>query len=486
MLASPKAWRIILILVVATGATYWQAARWEFTLWDDPDTISANPRLHPPSVANAAYYWRHPAGGLYVPVTYTFWSALATLGMHPAIFHGANVFLHVIAVLLVFSILRQLVTDDVAACIGALIFALHPLQVESVAWASGSKDLLAAVFTLLVIDQVLRWRYKTAIVLLILGVLSKPSAVVAPIMAVVLVRARFGRLPKGATRWIALMLVISLACAIWSRLAQEQHPPTDSQWWARPLLAADAVAFYLIKLVWPVNLGIIYGRAPSSMLGSPALYLTWLLPVVVALIVWKSRRACPWLAMGAIVFVIGLLPVLGFTRFEFQVHSTVADHYMYLPMLGVAIAAAGLVALRPNWQVIALSATMMIGLSILSLFHLRHWRDSESLFTQALRVNPRSMVARDALGRAYASTGDVDRAIEQFRICTTLAPGSRLAHTNLAQALLQGERYDDAIGELEIAVQLSGATDDISLERFLLEQARRGLSARPPSTLNAP
>lgn len=501
-----KRWRIILLLAGATVATFGRSVWWDFTSWDDPDTVAFNPRMNPTGIEHVAWYWRNPAGGLYIPVTYTYWSVLSPAAhqghedgrttLRAGVYHVGSVVLHAMSAVLVLLILRQLFRGDAAACVGALLFAVHPVQVESVAWVSGAKDVLAGMLSLLAIDQFLRFsardfrngrargrlHYVVALIAFVLAILAKPSAVVTPLLAGILARVRFGTSIRATFRAILPMLILSLACIVWSRLAQAAHPPTDSPLWARPLIALDAIAFYLGRIVWPTNLGIIYGRTPSAVLESGAAYWSWIIVLIVGVLVWRLGKHIPGLASGAIVFVIGLLPMLGFARFEFQIHSTVADHYLYLAMLGAAIAAARVVALRPSPAVVATCAVVLAALSVLSMLQLRHWRDSEALYTQALRINPTSIVARDGLAKAYATGGKGDSAIQEFRTIVSAVPTNRLARTNLAQALLMAGRYEEAIAELERSMQLANPGDDLSRELYLMDQARQRMATRQPGT----
>src|SRR4051812_9610397 len=137
----------------------------EFTWWDDWATIHQNPWLNPPTLATLKHYWSSIAYGLYVPVTYTVWAALAwvarlrepgeqNIQLNPWVFHSANVLVHVASAVFVFLLLRRLVKKEWAAALGALLFALHPVQVETVGWASGMKDLLAGCFGMIAL-----WRY---------------------------------------------------------------------------------------------------------------------------------------------------------------------------------------------------------------------------------------------------------------------------------------------------------------------------------------
>jgi len=152
----------ISLIILVTAATFGRAVGNDYVSWDDRDTIAENPRVKEPSYDNVAYYWSHSSGGLYAPVTYSYWAALSWLarGVDPRVYHAASVVLHACAALLVFAVVRQLVASDAAACAGALLFAVHPVQVESVAWASGAKDLLAGLFSLAMIDQFLRFTAK--------------------------------------------------------------------------------------------------------------------------------------------------------------------------------------------------------------------------------------------------------------------------------------------------------------------------------------
>ena len=484
----------ISLIILVTAATFGRAVGNDYVSWDDRDTIAENPRVKEPSYDNVAYYWSHSSGGLYAPVTYSYWAALSWLarGVDPRVYHAASVVLHACAALLVFAVVRQLVASDAAACAGALLFAVHPVQVESVAWASGAKDLLAGLFSLAMIDQFLRFtakrqaggggraHYATSLGVFVLAILSKPSAVVAPVVALLLASSKHRATSRSLLVWVAPMMLLAGACVLWSRAAQAQYAPTDTPAWTRPLIALDAIAFYLWKLVWPTDLAIIYGRTPRAVIDSGAAYYTWLVPVAVGAVAFASRRRAPLLWTGFVTFVVALLPVLGFARFMFQIHSTVADHYLYLPMLGVALAVAGVVSVRhgaPAWCVFA---TLVVGLSAVSVMQIGHWRDSEALYARVLDVNPNSAFARAGLGRAYAESNRLREAIPQFEAAVRLAPTSRTAHASLAQAYLLDGRIDDAIKHARVALSLAAPGDDTSWERSILERATESTTRPAP------
>ena len=156
----------IAIIVITTLATLWPVVKCDFTHMDDDETVAQNQHVYPASLGGIVHIWTHAAMGLYVPVTYTVWSVIGwisgpgdALAAHPqpdpALFHAANLLIHVIASLVVFAILRRMLCHDFAACLGALFFAIHPVQVEPVAWVSGLKDVLSGLFSLVAIWQYL-------------------------------------------------------------------------------------------------------------------------------------------------------------------------------------------------------------------------------------------------------------------------------------------------------------------------------------------
>lgn len=179
--------------------------------------------------------------------------------------------------------------------------------------------------------------------------MSKPSTAVLPLIVVSLDVILYRRpLWWSLARMGPWLLMAATATAMtWSIQPAAKLKPWPL--WSRPLIAADALAFYLGKLVLPIHLSIDYGRTPLAMLGDPVLYWDWIFPVIVALIVWRLHK--PVLTAGAMIFFLGLLPVLGLAPFAYQYFSTVADRYVYLSMLGVAMAAGLFLARFGNWAV---------------------------------------------------------------------------------------------------------------------------------------
>ena len=308
---------IMLLLVGAVAAAYGQMARHDFLLWDDPGTVAGNPRLNPPTWSGVMHYWRHPEQGLYIPVTYSAWSILAAaaqldqpddrgIRLNPAIFHLANIAVHAATAVGVFLILRQLLSHDWAAASGALLYALHPVQVEAVAWISGLKDVLSGMFAMLALWQYLlfargdqqhrrRWiHYSLATAALALAMLSKPSAMIVPLMALIIDALVIRRPIKRIALSLGPWFVLAAATALVAKLVQPAIGVPHTPLWARPLIAGDALSFYLYKLIFPLHLAIDYGRRPDVAMQSPAFYLAWIVPVLlgVLLLLFRRRARC--------------------------------------------------------------------------------------------------------------------------------------------------------------------------------------------------
>jgi hypothetical protein len=294
--------------------------------WDDGPLIYQNPMINPPTAGSLSRIWREPHARMYVPAVYTTWWALAHVArvdnartprddgsLNPYVFHATNVMVHAAAALMVFAILRILLRHDWPAAAGAVLFAIHPLQVEPVAWATGMKDLLGGMLSLAAMWQYLRYttdaeqlhqrrriHYALATALFVLALLAKPSAVVVPFMLIVIEWLMLGRpiaRAAGALMpWIALSLAWMAVTAHVQPTPEIPTPPLDD----RLLVAANSLGFYVRKLLWPATLGIDYGLKPEAMLWR-ALLIFAIVPACA--VAFTGSR---WLIAAALLFAIAL------------------------------------------------------------------------------------------------------------------------------------------------------------------------------------
>jgi hypothetical protein len=449
-----------IIVVVATLLALWPLVTADFTLWDDPHTVFGNPHLNPPTFDGLTFHWTHAWQELYVPLTYTGWWLLATAAqvknadgttaLNPWIFHGANLLVHLISSLFVLRVLRKLLGDrhTWVACAGALLFALHSVQVETVAWVSGLKDLLCGMFSLIAIDQYLtasdrtRRHYFAALVAFVAALLCKPTAVAVPIVLLSIDVLLIHRTFRDALRRALNFALLAIPCLIWTKLAQPSTLIAPIPLWWRPFVAGDAVAYYLLKLVAPVHLAIDYGRTPGSVIDSRVAFVTWIAPVAMAVVLLRLRNRS--LLAGGAIFVAALLPVLGLVPFEFQAKSTVGDHYLYLPMLGVSLVFATILS-RIEWRIAGVAATViLLACGVRSWLATWPWQNSQALFTHTLAVNPRSAIAENNLLVMAMDAGRADEALRRATRLKELAPDDPVTWFNLGSALAVAHRYDDA------------------------------------------
>jgi len=486
---SPKTYHhylLALLLVVAIVAVFWQVFGHAFVRWDDDLNVYENRYLHPVTPHNTLRFWRTPFENLYIPLTYTVWAFVAIFArqrpeagtgydLNPHVFHAANLVLHLLSVLVVYNILRILLRTnadswkkDLAAAFGALLFAAHPLQVEPVAWVTGMKDVLSGLLSLIAIWQYVsyarrmidgktgaaRRSYVFALFAFILALLAKPSSVAVPLVAWVLDCWLLRRSVRQSTLALAGWAVLVVPFIAVTRFAQ----PTEigivnTPLWFRPLIAGDALAFYLSKLVAPFRLAMDYGRSPNYVLRHWWIYITWLVPVVLAFIVWRMRGRQPWAASVG-VFVVGVLPVLGLTPFEMQNISTVADRYLYVSMLGPALALAWFIRNRSEISIEIGCALILCALGVTSSFQLRHWRDTMTLFDYTLKINPNSAMAHNNLGAALAKQGKFDEAIKEYMAAIRSRPNHAEAYNNLGNALASQGKIEKAIYYYRKALQI--------------------------------
>lgn len=443
------------MLVLLTVVCFAQCLNFGFVATDDAGFLGQNSAVNPPTWAGLRDRWAGPYMGLYTPITHTAWAIIGLLartdappppeptgsplapGLDPAWFHLASMGVHVAAVLVVYLLLRRLIAsgDRWPEAVGAAVFAIHPLQAESVSWASELKDLLCGLFIacslLLTVRVAPRLRHATLSASLLLMLLpwlamllaigSKPTAVVTPLLLLAVVMVY--RVPRARLVAIAIvgLLLVVFPAYLADRFQAQPSGESAIAYWQRPLVVLDTYGFYASKLLLPVSLCMDYGRSPSRVLASSgwiqhALVLLIALVGVFALARWTKRPGLIW--CGVALLAVPLLPVSGLRPHLYAAISTVADHYLYPGMVGfsllLATALHTLLERLPTTRrfCLALSVICIALLSVLTFRQAATWRDSQTLFSHTLAVNPNSVLGNTGMAFIASQNNAADRARE--------------------------------------------------------------------------
>jgi tetratricopeptide (TPR) repeat protein len=433
-------------------------------IWNDSDYVT-RPDLR--SLHGLARIWFDlGATEQYYPVLHSaFWLEHRWWGGSALGYHLVNVLWHAAAACLLVAVLRRLAVPG--AWLAGLIFALHPVEVESVAWISEQKNTLSLVCYLgaalayLRFDATRRARwYALGLLLFLLALLSKSVTATLPAALLVIFWWQRGRLSwrrevGPLAPWLAVGAVSGLFSAWVERTyvgAQGSHFGLNGL--ERTLVAARAVWFYLGKLFWPENLTFIYPRwEVSASVPWPYLAPLGLLALAAGLWLIRRRSRAP---LAALLFFVGsLFPILGFFNIYAFVFSYVADHWQYLASLGViTLAAAGLAGLPPRVARLA-AGVLAVVLGTLTWRQCRMYRDLETLYRTTLDRNPDTWMAQSNYATLLNQQGRRDEAIRHYAAAIRLAPTYPEIHYNLADVLAQAGRSREAVAEYEAALRLS-------------------------------
>jgi len=450
---------VALALPVAVLAAYWPALSGAL-VWDD-DAHVTRPDLR--SLHGLWRIWFEPgATQQYYPVLHSaFWAEHRLWGDAPLGYHLANVLLHLGAVLLLYRILRLVSVPG--ALLGASLFALHPVCVETVAWISEQKNTLSAVFYMaaalayLRFDGERRWRwYGLGVGLFGLAILSKSVAATLPAALLVVLWWRRGGLSwRGDVLPLLPWFCMSAAAAAMTTWVERtfigtRGPSFELGAAERILVAGRAVWFYLAKIAWPADLVFVYPRwTVDPHAGWQYLYPAAAVAALAAL--YGIRRLSRGPLAAALLFAGTLFPALGFINVYPFVFSYVADHFQYLAAAAaIPAAAAGLTLAADRLTGAARAASRAAALGVLAALAGLTWRqagnyrDPETFYASILAGNPASWLAHDNLGVLLAHRGRLDEAAAHYREAMRLNPGYPEAYNNYGNVLAQKGMWDEA------------------------------------------
>src|SRR4051794_30551121 len=460
-------WFFCLILAAVTILAY-QPAWHGGLLWDD-DNCTTPRELR--SLYGLRQIWFQPrATAQYYPLLYTsYWIQQRLWGDSTTGYHLVNLLLHIGCAVLVLKILRFLRIPG--AELAAVIFALHPVNVETVAWIAERKNVLSAIFALgatlcyLKFDESRSRRsYALAIGLFLLGLLSKTAIVTLPLAWLVIFSWK-----RAAISWrrdfvpsIPFLFLAAVAGLVtrWFENVGIGYKARilDLSLLDRCLIAGRAFWFQLGNLLWPSNLTFVYPRWDIN----PGVWWQYLFPIGVLgllVILWSLRRWSRAPLAGVLIYILLLLPSLGFLNIYFFVYSFVADHWQYLACVGIiAPCASGIVLLTrrlKRWQALLEPATMLLlggVLFVLTWQQSRMYTDIETLYRTTIARNAACWMAQVNLGNTLYQANRIPEAMDLFNRAMRLKPA--VGHYSVANALVLRGRTSEAIDQYKQALQI--------------------------------
>lgn len=406
-LASMPAWLLFLPLVLLVIASYWPAV-YPASMWDDQDYLLACEPVHR---ADGLYdIWFSPTTTPhYFPILFTsYWLEYRLWGLYLPAYHAVNLLLHAASVGLLWHILKKLSVPG--AWFAAALWAVHPVQVETVAWISERKNILGGVFFLLAVLAYIQMPtagsirrrascYAGVVLAMCAAILTKQVMVVLPavLFLVDVWRDRAVALPR--LKWTLPLLIPAAAMAAVG-VYQEHHwvgalgPEFDFSWPQRFAIAGHSLIFYLQKFIFPWPLLTVYPRLDLSS-AVPAGIVLFALAMLILAALWFWRRRLGWgPSLLATLFVVLLLPALGFISFYTQLYTFVADHYAYMALGALTIGVGALLMRIPSSTLRTLLAAVVLLASVgVSCGQSFLYRSELALWRHTLEHNPQSWIA---------------------------------------------------------------------------------------------
>jgi tetratricopeptide (TPR) repeat protein len=482
-------WAIYAGLVAAVAIVFGDLRHFDFINLDDPAYVAKNTNLAAGLTwAGVQWVFGHAYEGYWAPLVWlSYLVDHAIYGLSPGGYHTTNVILHAASSVLLFAALHRMTGARWASAAVAMLFAIHPMHVESVAWITERKATLSGLFWMLTMLAYARYverptagRYALTLVAFVCGLMANAIVVTLPVILLCLDVWPLGR--QVTWRRLILekvpMVMLGIAGAAMTVFTQQQAGALASLG-TQPILtrfenAVVSYGMYLLRLVWPVRLGVVYPYPPD--VPTVPLIASAIALVILSALAWRARRSRPYALVGWIWFVVAIVPVSGLTQAGSQAY---ADRYTYLSYIGLFIAiiwlAADWIAQRPALaRPIAIAgAIACAALGAVAWHQVQYWRDTETLLRQTLSVTTDNYMALNSLGVYLLDERRAEEALPILREAVRLRPGRAEGRLDYATALNAVGRFDDAEGEYRAAMQLSGdAAAASGLGTVLMKQGR--------------
>ena len=459
----------------------------DFVAYDDPENFLQNQHYRGLGWTQLQWMWTTTHLGHYVPLS---WMTLGLdyllWGMNPAGYHAVNLLLHAGNAVMLFFLARRVFRlagiersgDGLAAgapaAFAALVFAVHPLRVESVAWITERRDMVALAFSLGSVWCYLRaqdtgarsrrW-YWLSVVMFVCALLSKASAVMLPATLLVLnvyplrrIGGAAGWASASARRAITELLpfgAASLMAGILSMFALQ--PGAQLGVVDKLAVSVYSLGFYVWKTALPMHLAPLYERRLPIPILSPAFIASYGVAILFLGAAWSCRQRFPGVTAAFVAFTAAIFPLLGFVQNGPQI---TADRYTYHAAPALALFLGGVLAMFDQRAMLVAAVATLGGLGFLTNRQTRVWKNSESLWLRVLQFDSVSYLANNNLGVVLAEQGKSNEAIARYRLSIRTRPSYMYAHNNLGFELAQRGELEAAIEEYRAALAIDSTYVD--------------------------
>jgi len=478
----------LVLLVVVAGivlAAHWPGLSAQALLFDDDQYLIENRLVQNPSWSSVKRFFAEvfepsTVRGYYQPIAMVSLMldyAMASRADNLMSFHRTSLFLHVANSLLLIVFLYLLFGQLAPAAIVGLLYGVHPMTIESVAWVSERKTLLAAFFALWClifyvryVRKQARWCYVISLVTYVLALLSKPSIVAMPVLLLLLDWWPFRRLSRRAVVEKLPLFIIGGLASVVTFISQSSTSlvrlPGESGLVRVLLIFCHNIIFYLRAMVWPTNLSWYYPFPEPFDLSHPMVLFGVIGTCILVAVLLISLRWTRCLLVGWLFFFAAIFPTLGVVGF----HPVIAaDRHMYFSTIGLLLPAGWLLGRlwggegeivklgRQVRRIILVAAVVLLTVSefVLTRCYLVYWRDTESVYRYMLEFSPNVAILHNNLANVLKDSGKIDEAIEYFNRSLELKPNSAEVHNNLGNALCELGKIDEAIEHYNKALSLT-------------------------------
>jgi tetratricopeptide (TPR) repeat protein len=462
----------LIFLSLLIIALYWRVNGYDFVSLDDSFIYNAPQLKNGLSITNILWAFSNDVTTLWIPVTWiSFFLDYEIYGMNPGGYHITNVILHICNTLLLFSILYKITEKKWQSFFVAALFSCHPIHVESIAWITERKDVLSTFFLMLFFHSYLKYTkkenigsYLCAMLFFFLGLMSKPMLVTVPVVLILLDYWPLSRFEKNGTLKIFLekipflnfSLLVSLKTIFIQLNAGALVSFESINIINRIENAVTSYIAYLVKLLLPINLAVVYPYEQSFSLWE--VFVKFVIFVAITTLALKAHKKHPYLIVGWLWYVISLVPVIGLFQSGAQ---SLADRFVYIPFIGIYIILAwGIphflqVLKTPRIVAFAIFFMVLPVLSTLTWFQVSYWRNSSTLYAHTLAVTDNNWLIHNNYGMVLEEKGKTKEATGHFQEAINIKPDLPVSHLNLANNLYRLGEISEAERHYKMIIAVS-------------------------------